>query len=53
MSIVITNIILSKNVVKTEEKFKIQVNVKESTKEPSQYRVSFVLGKPKGNLRNV
>ena len=48
MGVVITNVILSKNVVNTEEIFKISIAVKETVTEPKMYRLPVKLGKPKG-----
>lgn len=48
MGIAITNVILSKKVVNTEEIFKISVAVKEIASEPKMYRLPIRLGEPKG-----
>lgn len=53
MGVIITNVILSKNPVNTKEEFKVSVALKETLNEPMMYRLSFVLGKPKGNLENA
>lgn len=51
MGVVITNVILPKNVVNTEEIFKISVVVKETIAEPKMYRLPFRLGKKKGGIK--
>lgn len=51
MGVVITNVNLSKNPVKTKEVFKISVSVKESVSEPPMYRLPFTLGKNKGGIK--
>lgn len=53
MGVVITNVTLSKNPVKTKEVFKISVALKETIDEPKMYRLQFGLGKPNGNLENI
>lgn len=51
MGVTITNIVLSKNPVKTKEQFKISVAVKEIISEPKMYRLPFKLGKKKGGIK--
>lgn len=51
MGVIITNIILSKNPVKTGEQYKISVAVKETIQEPVMYRLPFKLGTNKGGLK--
>lgn len=53
MGVIITNVTLSKNPVKTNESFKISVSVRETINEPAMYRLPFGLGKPKGNIGNI
>lgn len=53
MGVVITNVTLSKNPVKTKEQFKISVAIRETIDEPKMYRLPFGLGKPKGNIENI
>ena len=51
MGVVITDVILSKNPVKTKERFKISVAVKEVVSEPIMYRLPFKLGQKKGGIK--
>ena len=51
MSVIITGVTLSKNIVKTGEQFKISVSVKETISEPKMYRLPFKLGGNKGGLK--
>lgn len=53
MGVVVTNVTISKNPVKTGENFKIQVTVKETITESKSFRLPTKLGKPKGNLNNL
>lgn len=51
MGIVITSVNLSKNPVKTGERFTVSVSVKETVTEPMTYRLPFRLGKHKGGIK--
>lgn len=51
MSVVITQVKLSKNLVKVGEQLKISVAVKESAQEPNMYRLPVRLGKEKGGIK--
>ncbi len=51
MGVVITQVLLSSNTVKTNEQFKISVSVKETITEPKMYRLPIVLGKEKGGIK--
>lgn len=51
MGVIITNVTLSKNPVKTKEQFKISVAVRETINEPAMYRLPFKLGKKKGGIK--
>lgn len=50
MAVLIGNVVISKNPVRTGEKFKIQVSAVEVINEPKTYRLPFGLGKEKGAL---
>lgn len=50
MSVVITNVKLSKKTVEAKEVFKVSVAVKESAAEPKMYRLPFKLGN-KGGIK--
>lgn len=51
MGVVITLVELSKNPVKTGEKFTISVTVKETVQEPAMYRLPYRLGEKKGGIK--
>ena len=51
MSVIVTGVTLSKNVVKTGDQFKISVTVKETISEPKMYRLPFKLGQNKGGIK--
>lgn len=51
MGVIITNVTLSKNPVKTNESFKISVSVRETINEPAMYRLPFKLGQEKGGIK--
>lgn len=51
MSVVITNVVLSKEVVKTGEQFKVEIAVKETVTEPNGYRLPFKLGENAGGIK--
>lgn len=51
MGVVITLVELSKNPVKTGEKFTIYVTVKETVQEPAMYRLPYRLGEKKGGIK--
>lgn len=51
MGVIVTDVITSKNPVKTGEIFKIQVAVKETITESVSYRLPFKLGSQKGSLK--
>lgn len=51
MGVIITNVVLSKSVVKAGENFKISVEVKETVDEPTMYRMPFRLGQEKGGIK--
>lgn len=51
MSVIITGVTLSKNIVNTGEQFKISVSVKETISEPKMYRLPFKLGENKGGIK--
>lgn len=47
MGVIIANVTLSKNPVKTNESFKISVAARETINEPAMYRLPFKLGQKK------
>lgn len=51
MGVIITNVVLSKNPVKTGEQYKMTVAVKETIMEPVMYRLPFKLEKNKGGIK--
>ena len=51
MSVIVTGVTLTKNVVKTGEQFKISVSVRETISEPKMYRLPFKLGQNKGGIK--
>ena len=51
MGVVITKVIVSKDVVKIGERFKVEVAVKETVTEPTRYRLPFKLGKKAGGIK--
>lgn len=50
MGVVVTEVNISKNTVKTGEQYKISVAVRETIAEPAMYRLPFTLNKKKGGL---
>lgn len=51
MSVIVVDVKLSKNNVKTNEQFQISISVKETVSEPKTYRLPFVLGQNKGGIK--
>lgn len=51
MGVIITNVNISKNPVKTGEQFKVTVSVRETVSEPIMYRLPFKLGEKKGGIK--
>lgn len=50
MGVLITDVAIAKNPVKTNEQFQVRIALREIVNEPVRYRLSFRLGSPKGNL---
>lgn len=51
MGAIIEKVLLSKNLVNTNESFTISVKVKETVSEPKGYRFPFKLGRKKGGIK--
>lgn len=51
MGVIIIQAVLSKNPVKTGEKFTISLSVKETVEEAKTHRLPFKLGQPKGGIK--
>lgn len=51
MGVIITNVYISKNPVKTGEQYKISVAVRETISESAMYRLPFKLGQNKGGVK--
>lgn len=51
MGVIVTEVKLSKNPVKTGEQYKISVAVRETISEPTMYRLPFKLSQKKGGIK--